>query len=59
MKKFDDIVIREPGDTDEGFCRSCLYWDPWTHWCDQSESYGDADGDWSCDHWVGKDAYRI
>lgn len=63
MKRFKnekygmDAVIKEPTDS-KGFCEGCLYWDERTHWCDELESYGNADTTWSCERWVDKDAYR-
>lgn len=53
-----DIVIKKSIDTAKGFCESCLYWDERTHWCDELESYGDADSTWSCDRWIDKDVYH-
>lgn len=57
-KKFDmDIVIKEATDTSKGFCESCFYWDERTNWCDELESYGNADRIWCCERWVDKHVF--
>lgn len=53
-----DIVIRDYTEIDSKRCGNCYYWDDRTTWCDELESYGDADTTWSCERWVDKDAYR-
>lgn len=52
-----DIVVRDYTETNSKCCGNCYYWDDRTTWCDELESYGDADSTWTCERWVDKNVY--